>query len=123
MENYDSYSWEYKHIIIDEGQDINDDEIECLYDIALLQEGAFYVFFDKNQFVQEREFPNWLKNSECRLVLNINCRNTFSIADTSGKPISATPKVMNRSVKGEMPKFYICNDAASGLNKLELLID
>ena len=123
LENYDYYDWEYKHIIIDEGQDFDDTEIERLYDVALLQEGAFYVFFDKNQFVQGREFPDWLKNSECRLVLNINCRNTFSIADTSGKPISVEPKVKNKSVKGDMPKFYICEDNQSGLKKISNLID
>ncbi len=123
LENYDAYDWEYKHIIIDEGQDFNDGEIERLYDIALLQDGAFYVFFDKNQFVQGRDFPDWLKNSECRLVLNINCRNTFSIADTSGKPISVEPKVKNKGVKGDMPKFYICDDRAAGLKKLSVLVD
>lgn len=84
---------------------------------------GFYIFFDKNQFVQGREFPNWLKNSECRLVLNINCRNTFSIADTSGKPIGVEPKVKNKGVKGDMPKFYICDDKAAGLKKLSVLID
>lgn len=123
LENYDVYEWEYTHILIDEGQDFNDEEIEKLYDIALLQEGAFYVFFDKNQFVQGREFPNWLKNSECRLVLNLNCRNTFSIADTSGKPISVEPKVKNKGVKGDMPRFYICDNRTDGLKKLCVLID
>lgn len=123
LENYEAYDWDYKHIIIDEGQDFNDGEIEHLYDIALLQEGAFYVFFDKNQFVQGRDFPDWLKNSECRLVLNINCRNTFSIADTSGKPISVEPKVKNKGIKGDMPKFYICDDRTEGLKKLSVLID
>lgn len=123
LENHDAYEWEYKHIIIDEGQDFNASEIEKLYDIALLQEGAFYVFFDKNQFVQGRNFPGWLKNSECRLILNINCRNTYSIADTSGKPIGVEPKVKNKSVKGDMPKFYICEDKAAGLKKLSMLID
>lgn len=123
LENYDAYDWEYKHIIIDEGQDFDDEQISRLYDIALLQEGAFYVFFDKNQFVQGREFPDWLKNAECRLVLNINCRNTFSIADTSGKPISFEPKVKNKGVKGDMPKFYICGDNSTALKKLSILID
>ena len=123
LENYDSYDWEYKHIIIDEGQDFHDGEIEKLYDVALLQDGAFYVFFDKNQFVQGREFPDWLKNAECRLVLNINCRNTYSIADTSGKPIGVEPKVKNKAVKGDMPKFYICGDRAVALKQISLLID
>ncbi len=123
LENYDVYDWEFKHVIIDEGQDFDDNQIEHLYDIALLQEGAFYVFFDKNQFVQGREFPKWLKNAECRLVLNINCRNTFSIADTSGKPIGVEPKVKNKGVKGDMPKFHICVDKTAELKKISSLID
>lgn len=123
LDDFDSYDWDYKHIVIDEGQDFDSDEIDKLYEIALLQDGAFYVFFDKNQFVQGKEFPDWLKKAECRLVLNINCRNTFSIADTSGKPISVEPKVKNKGVKGDMPKFYICGDAAGTLKRLSLLID
>ena len=123
LENFDAYKWDYKHIIIDEGQDFDEQEIEKLYEIALLQEGNFYVFFDKNQFVQGKEFPVWLKNSECRLVLNINCRNTFAIADTSGKPLNVMPKVKNKGVKGEMPKFFICENEQSSLKRISLLID
>ena len=51
LDRFDSYDWDYKHIVIDEGQDFDDIEIEKLYDIALLLDGAFYVFFDKNQFI------------------------------------------------------------------------
>lgn len=123
LDNYDSYDWAYKHIVIDEGQDFDDEQIGHLSDIALLQEGAFYVFFDKNQFVQGREYPNWLRDAECRLVLNINCRNTFSIADTSGKPINVEPKVKNKSVKGDMPKFHICCDESAAMKRLSVLID
>ena len=123
LDNYEAYDWEYRHIIVDEGQDFNGEFIEKLNDIALLQDGTFYVFFDKNQFVQGLEYPNWLKNAECRLVLNINCRNTFSIADTSGKPILVEPRVKNKSVKGDMPRFYVCGDRAAALKKISTLID
>lgn len=123
LENHDMYDWQFRHIVIDEGQDFDDEQIEKLSEIALLQDGAFYIFFDKNQFVQGREFPVWLKNAECRLVLNINCRNTFSIADTSGKPIKVEPKVKNKGIKGDMPKFYICGDKEAALKRISLLID
>lgn len=123
LDRHDDYNWEYEHIIIDEGQDFHDGEIEKLNDIALLQEGAFYVFFDRNQFVQGQEYPQWLANSECRLVLSINCRNTFAIADTSGKPVNVEPKVKNESVKGDMPKLYMCNTRAEAQKKLSVLID
>ena len=123
LERFDNYDWEYKHIVIDEGQDFDDVEIERLYDIALLLDGAFYIFFDKNQFVQGREFPEWLKKAECRLVLNINCRNTYAIADTSGKTIQVTPKVKDKTVKGDMPNFFICGNAKNALKKISSLID
>ena len=123
LERFDSYDWDYKHIVIDEGQDFDDVEIEKLNEIAMLLDGAFYVFYDKNQFVQGRDFPNWLKNAECRLVLTINCRNTYAIADTSGKTIKVEPKVKNKSVKGDMPQFYICGDARKATKKIAALID
>lgn len=123
LERFDSYDWEYKHIVIDEGQDFDDVEIEKLNEIALLLDGAFYVFYDKNQFVQGREFPNWLKKAECRLVLTINCRNTYAIADTSGKTIKVEPKVKDKSVKGDMPQFYICGDTKNATKKIASLID
>ncbi len=123
LERFDSYDWDYKHIVIDEGQDFDDIEIEKLNEIALLLDGAFYVFYDKNQFVQGRGFPNWLKNAECRLVLTINCRNTYAIADTSGKTINVEPKVKDKLVKGDMPQFYICGDIKNATKRIATLID
>lgn len=123
LDSFDSYDWDYQHIIIDEGQDFDEEEINKLYDTALLLEGAFYIFYDKNQFVQGREFPQWLRNAECRLVLNINCRNTYSIAETSGKPINVVPRVKDRSVKGDMPRFYINKDRTAFIKQLSRLID
>ena len=123
LKTYDRYNWDYKHIIIDEGQDFDDEQIEKLYEIAFFQEGDFYIFYDKNQFVQGKEFPNWLKNAECRLVLNINCRNTYSIAETAGIVVDVKPKVKKRAVLGDMPQFHICSSEKDVQKKLSVLID
>ena len=123
LSHYENYDWEYHHIVIDEGQDFDDEAISRLYDIALLQEGSFYVFYDKKQFVQGREFPEWLMNAECRLVLNINCRNTYQIADTSGKPVEIQPKVKSRSVSGDMPSFYLCKNQKEALKVISRTVD
>lgn len=123
LDNFENYDWDYTHIVIDEGQDFDDEQITKLNDIALCLDGAFYIFYDKNQFVQGREFPEWLKNAECRLVLNINCRNTFSIAETSGKVVGVEPKVKKRSVVGDMPKFHICATNKDVQKKMSVLID
>lgn len=121
LKNYDQYDWEYKHIIVDEAQDFKDVFIEKLYEIAFFSDGSFYVFFDKNQFVQGKEYPKWLKDAECRLVLNINCRNTYRIAETSGKPIGVEPKML-KSVKGDNANLYICGDRKSVEKKIISLI-
>ena len=123
LSHFDSYNWNYNHIVIDEGQDFDNAAISELYDIALLEKGAFYVFYDKKQFVQGHEFPEWLANAECRLVLNINCRNTYQIADTSGKPVDIQPKVRDRSVSGDMPNFYLCSEKKEALKVLSKSID
>lgn len=52
LNEYDKYSWPYKHIIIDEGQDFLEYHLELLYAIAEITDGCFYVFYDKNQLVQ-----------------------------------------------------------------------
>lgn len=123
LDRYENYDWNFKHVVIDEGQDFDEDEINKLYDIALLQDGVFYIFYDKNQFVQGREFPQWLLKAECRLILNINCRNTFRIADTSGKAIAIEPKVKNKAVQGDMPQFFVCATQKDAHKKLSVLID
>lgn len=123
LSHYENYNWDYQHIVIDEEQDFADETICGLYDIALLQEGAFYVFYDKKQFVQGQEFTRWLANAECRLVLNINCRNTYQIADTAGKPVEIQPRVKERSVNGDMPSFYLCNDTKEALKIISKTID
>lgn len=85
--DWNSYSWEYKHIVIDEGQDFKDMHLQALHEIAEAQGGCFYVFYDRNQFVQGIRYPEWLDKMECRLVLSRNCRNTKEIAITSTRPI------------------------------------
>ena len=58
--DWKSYQLNYKHIIIDEGQDFKDFHLQALHEMAEEIGGCFYVFFDKNQFVQGLEYPQWL---------------------------------------------------------------
>ena len=49
----DIFEWKdnginYKHYIIDEGQDFCGEHLRLLHDIANEQKGAFYVFYDRN---------------------------------------------------------------------------
>ena len=85
--DWDEYELPFKHIIVDEGQDFIDMHLQLLHDIAQAHHGYFYVFYDRNQFVQGMNYPEWLDKMECRLILSKNCRNTKEIAMTSTRPI------------------------------------
>ena len=85
--DWDQYEIPFCHIVIDEGQDFQDEHLQLLHAIARSKNGCFYVFYDKNQFVQGVNYAQWLDQMECRLVLSRNCRNTKEIAITSTRPI------------------------------------
>ena len=107
----------FKHIIIDEGQDFGQDRIEeadiitTLETIVLSEEvnGSFYLFYDRNQLVQGKKIPRYISDSDCKLTLYRNCRNTENIAITSMRPLGSTskPKMFAGCVRGESPKVYI----------------
>ena len=116
--DWQSYQLNYKHIIIDEGQDFKDFHLQALHEMAEEIGGCFYVFFDKNQFVQGLEYPQWLDRMDCRLVLSRNCRNTREIAITSTRPIGISEdKIKMRHedlseqyIAPPKPNFYFASD-------------
>lgn len=101
----------YKHIIIDEGQDFglidsekrdssaSDDVsiIDAMQEVVLNAGGTFYLFYDRNQMIQggkyaDYKLPDCIQNSDCRLTLHTNCRNTREIAQTSYTPLKNSKK-------------------------------
>ncbi|MDL2288101.1 NERD domain-containing protein [Oscillospiraceae bacterium OttesenSCG-928-F05] len=123
LNQYDAVgNWDYKHIIVDEGQDFDDAHLGILSAIAQLAGGAFYVFYDKNQLVQRRELPEWVRSAECRLVLRRNCRNTHSIATTAGRPIDVAPVLWEKCPQGKTPSFHLAGGKDAVVMKLEALI-
>lgn len=119
----------FKHVIIDEGQDFGQDRIEeaeiinLLETIVLSEEigGSFYLFYDKNQLVQGNRIPKYIADSDCKLTLYRNCRNTENIAITSMRPLGVTskPKMFSGCIRGESPKVFIAETA----EKQRILLD
>lgn len=123
LNRYDEIgNWDYKHIIVDEGQDFNEIHLNLLSVIASMQNGVFYVFYDKNQLVQRRELPEWVEKADCRLILRRNCRNTHSIARTAGRPIDVEPILWEKSPGGKTPDFHIVSDGKGFVQKLKEVI-
>mgnify|MGYP000371457851 CR=1 FL=1 len=113
-------NFEYKHVIIDEGQDFGQDNIEENDIIELLENiiidrddsvGTFYIFYDSMQHVQGNKIPDYITNADCKLTLYKNCRNTENIAITSLKPIRTTkPKLIDGCISGKLPRIYYVNN-------------
>lgn len=122
LNSFDNYPWTYKHIIIDEGQDFFEEHITLLSAIAELNGGCFYVFYDKNQLVQQRHALEWVKTIECRLVLSANCRNTKSIATTSNRPIGIDEVKMRVDIPGGKPTFHITNSKDQLCERIDRII-
>lgn len=119
LNNYSEYGWDYRHIIIDEGQDFSFDQIEALYTIAELEEGCFYLFYDKNQLVHQwKEFRS-IDRIDCRLVLTANCRNTRSIALSSNKILGIEKLKLKDNIIGEKPVFNIVGKKEDLIKKIE----
>ena len=104
---FDKDSWDYKNIIIDEGQDLDDRLLNRLYDLTRSKKGCFYVFYDKNQFIMKNKLPYWIEDAECRLVLSKNCRNTAEVFKTACSILGKDNIVVNE-IHGDTPflRFY-----------------
>lgn len=74
---------DFNDVVVDEAQDFQQEEILYFKDYTELVDGHFFVFYDKNQLLTTQEVPEWIVNSECKLLLTKNCRNTYEIALTS----------------------------------------
>ena len=111
--------FEYDHIVIDEGQDFGQENIEEEQIIDLLEfivlnkgndYGTFYLFYDKLQFVQGKTIPKYIAEADCKFTLYKNCRNTENIAKTSMVPLKTKPKIFEGCIKGDSPRIYFSNE-------------
>lgn len=124
----------YQHVIIDEGQDFGKEEIDEVEIIELLKEnaiknesqnGTFYLFYDKNQMIQSKKVPKYIKDADCKLTLYRNCRNTENISLTSLRFLGSnkSPKLYHDAVMGEIPRFGFCTTKEETISLLNSEID
>ena len=123
----------YDHIVIDEGQDFGIEDVEEANIIETLKSiiidtkpdtSSFYIFYDKLQQVQSAQIPKYIAESDCKLTLYRNCRNTENIATTSLAPITErSPKLIDGCVKGAPAKLHFCVDNVAVQDKIDLLLE
>ena len=110
---------DFDDIIIDEGQDFDNDEIIYFKEYCELVDGHFFVFYDKNQILTTMEVPQWIRDSECKLVLTKNCRNTYEIALTSYNVIDVELNQKITMVNGDKTSIsFVKGNPLMKLNRL-----
>ena len=113
---------DYDDIIIDEGQDFQNEEIEYFKEYAKNKKGSLFIFYDKNQLLMPQEMPEWIEKSECRLVLNKNCRNTKEIANSSYNVIGISLDKKENMVQGPEPTISFVEKDKDPFLEMEKLI-
>jgi DNA helicase IV len=109
----------FNDVIIDEGQDFDNDEIIYFKEFSELVDGHFFVFYDKNQLLTTAEVPKWIRDSECKLVLTKNCRNTYEIALTSYNVIDVELNQKITMVNGDKTSIsFVKGDPLMKLSRL-----
>ena len=130
-------SFEYKHIIVDEGQDfgkrqttdsnIKSDILELLSDYGAgtfgHEDTSFFIFYDKNQLVNTKSLPVYLQNVDSKLTLYRNCRNTKNIAATAYSLLSSAPVMHERAWDGEATNFVFYTGKDEFFKRLDNVID
>ena len=114
-------NFEYRHIIIDEGQDFAADHLDILIDAIRATGGYFYVFYDRNQIVHyitngDESTLEWLKKLDCRLILHKNCRNTFEIAKAAYAPVGIENVILANHISGDKPCLNNYSNVESAIN-------
>ena len=131
LDSYLSGNFPFKHIVIDEGQDFGQENIEETGVLSVLKDiisdipdGTFYVFYDKLQLIQSENIPEYIADADCKLTLYRNCRNTENIAITSLKPISdRVPLVRDDCIKGVPAKLHFCENQNSIVGCVDDIIE
>lgn len=122
-------TFEYKHIIVDEGQDFGRDSIDesnilsTLAYFANSTEGAsFFIFYDKYQLVNSQNIPSYLQNVDSKLTLYKNCRNTINIANSAHSLIDLKPQTYYGAIEGDKPTFVFYQDETELIKRVDNLV-
>ncbi len=114
------------NIIVDEGQDLGQADIEenqileKLSQIAQNAGGSFYIFYDRLQMIQSSQIPSVIKEADCKLTLYENCRNTENIAQTSFQLVlDRLPEMSKNVVIGNSPRMYFAENQSGVIFALD----
>lgn len=126
-------NFDYKHIIVDEGQDFGKYEIDEAKILELFfefgngltneRDTSFFIFYDKHQLVNSKKLPEYLQSVDSKLTLYKNCRNTKNIANTAYTLINVKPVLYDKAWDGDTSKFILYSDKEELEKRLNNLLE
>lgn len=122
--SYDQ-NFEYKNIVIDEGQDFTTKQLESLYNVVKERDGIFYLFYDQNQLINKNTSKeNWKEPvNKSKLKLTVNCRNTKKIAYFSYECIvDKGDVIVNSKLPGKKINFNLVENKEEILPIIERIL-
>ncbi len=126
LDEYPSLQWNYKHLIIDEGQDFQPDWLDALRGRIA---GSFYVFCDlkqlvhQNQLDQREQLEKWFSKAQCTFSLSRNCRNTLQIAKIAYNSVNLVLKDQDKLIQGNAVNLYESKKPADTRNFTSKIIE
>ena len=137
LNNLDPDEFPYKHVIIDEGQDFAQKEMnisrtcseaslmEAIHNLVMMKDGCFYIFYDKSQLVQGfGHLPKFIQNADCKITLRRNCRNTQEITNRLEQMVDVKYKDKdNQPSLPYQPTMFFAPDRAAAGKMLKTIIN
>lgn len=113
----------YDSIIVDEAQDFDEDMGLCIASLLKDNHKTFYVFFDENQNLYNRDFGTAFGFNSLPIVLRYNIRNTGRIYDYATKTTNLGKETISNELVGVEPDISNFNSEKQALNKIEGIVN
>ena len=113
----------YDSIIVDEAQDFDEDMGLCIASLLKDNHKTFYVFYDENQNLYDRNFGTAFGFNTLPIVLRYNIRNTGRIYDYATKTTNLGKETISNELVGVEPDISNFNSERQALNKIEGIVN
>lgn len=113
----------YRYIIVDEAQDIENEILELLYKQCVINKIKIIIFYDKNQLIFQNKLPDIIKDFDSKLTLLKNCRNTLKITSSVNSIFDIPIETNELTAIGIMPTLNCCESKDKIIESIAKKID
>ena len=113
-------NWQWDNVVIDEGQDFEQEWLEVINDYT---KNSLYIFYDPNQDLYKDQIPEGILQAKNRYRLTTNCRNTKQIAEYCSNLVSIEYDSYLNEINGTEPDTIDVEDEEDMIQKINAKIN